>query len=77
MNLSKVKQVRISKGISQTRMAKLLGYKYASGYANLENGRNKPSLEKAKQIAEILGADVEELFFEEKLHVKGKNTSVS
>ncbi|WP_251525356.1 helix-turn-helix transcriptional regulator [Metabacillus litoralis] len=53
-------------------MAKKLGYKYASGYANIEMGRTKPSLEKAKLISEILDVDVNELFFNEKLHKVSK-----
>ncbi|PAD69904.1 transcriptional regulator [Bacillus sp. 7586-K] len=75
MTLHKLRDVRISQGKSQTFMAKKLGYKYASGYANIEMGRNKPSLEKAKQISEILGMDVNELFFEHKLHKTGKTTT--
>ena len=72
MTLNKLRDVRLSQGKSQTFMAKKLGYKYASGYANIEMGRTKPSLEKAIQISEILGVDVNELFFEQKLHKKGK-----
>lgn len=71
MNIQKLRSVRLSKGVSQTYMAKRLGYKFASGYANIESGRNKPSLEKAKQISELLEVDVEELFFDQKLHIKG------
>ncbi|MEK3810258.1 helix-turn-helix domain-containing protein [Bacillus sp. FSL R7-0685] len=43
-------------------MAKQPGYRYASGYANIEMGRTKPSLEKAQQISELLDGDVNELF---------------
>lgn len=68
VTLNKLRKVRLSQGRSQTFMAKELGYKYASGYANIEMGRTKPSLEKAKQISEILGVDVDDLFFDEKLH---------
>lgn len=56
-------------------MAKQLGYRYASGYANIEMGRTKPSLEKAQQISELLDGDVNELFFDEKLHEKSKTTA--
>lgn len=72
MTLIKLRNLRLAKGISQTHMAKQLGYKYASGYANIEMGRNKPSLEAAKKISEILNTNVEELFFEQKLHKKSK-----
>ncbi|MGO4890333.1 helix-turn-helix transcriptional regulator [Anaerobacillus sp. MEB173] len=71
MVLEKLRDTRISKGVSQTFMAKQLGYKSVSGYANIEMGRNKLSIDKAKEIADLLCVDVNELFFEEKLHKKG------
>ncbi|WP_307894019.1 helix-turn-helix transcriptional regulator [Bacillus swezeyi] len=75
MKLEKLRAERISQGKTQTYMAKKLGYKYASGYANIEMGRTKPSLVIAKQISEILNVDVNDLFFEQKLHVKSKKTT--
>ncbi|MEK4030745.1 helix-turn-helix transcriptional regulator [Pseudobacillus sp. FSL P4-0506] len=74
MTLNKLRQTRLSQGKSQTFMAKKLGYKFPSGYANIEMGRTKPSLEKAKLIADVLGVDVEELFFEQKLHKKSNKS---
>ncbi|MFJ5625410.1 helix-turn-helix transcriptional regulator [Peribacillus loiseleuriae] len=70
MTLHKLREIRLSQGRSQTFMAKKLGYKSVSGYANIEMGRTKPSLVIAKNISEILQVDVNELFFEQKLHVK-------
>lgn len=52
-----------------TFMAHKLGYRSASGYANIESGHTKLSLKAAKQIAEILEIEMDELFFKEKLHV--------
>ncbi|MBT2572653.1 helix-turn-helix transcriptional regulator [Bacillus sp. ISL-51] len=71
MVLEKLRATRLSQGKTQTFMAKKLGYRYASGYANIEMGRTKPSLEKAHQISELLNEEVDELFFDEKLHKKG------
>ncbi|MFB7302573.1 helix-turn-helix transcriptional regulator [Heyndrickxia sporothermodurans] len=76
VTLQKLREVRLAQGKSQTFMAKKLGYKYPSGYANIEMGRTKPSLEKAKQISEILGVDVNELFFEQLLHNMSKTKEV-
>ncbi|MDH5160383.1 helix-turn-helix transcriptional regulator [Heyndrickxia oleronia] len=76
MTLIKLREVRLSQGKSQTFMAKKLGYKYPSGYANIEMGRTKPSLEKAKQISEILDVDVNELFFNQMLHEMSKEKEV-
>ncbi|AIX06312.1 MULTISPECIES: helix-turn-helix transcriptional regulator [Bacillus subtilis group] len=73
--LRKLRDTRLAQGKTQTYMAKQLGYRYASGYANIEMGRTKPSLEKAQQISELLDGDVNELFFDEKLHKKSKTTA--
>ncbi len=64
---NKLRSIRRSKGISITFMSKELGYKHPSGYANIEYGRSKPSLDIAKRIAELLDSDIETLFFSEKL----------
>ena len=78
----KLRQLRKSKGISQTHISKVLGYTYPSGYSNIENGRSQLKLEQAKVIAEILGVTVDELveeegknFFESNLHKKAKNSA--
>lgn len=68
--MDKLRETRLSQGKTQTFMAKKLGYKNSSGYANIEMGRTKPSLEKARTIASLLDKTVEELFFDDKLHVK-------
>lgn len=68
MKLENLREERILQGKTQTYMAKKLGYKYTSGYANIEMGRTKPSLEIAKHIADLLNRGVQELFFDQKLH---------
>lgn len=60
--LRKLRDTRLAQGKTQSYMAKQPGYRYASGYANIEMGRTKPSLEKAQQISELLDGDVNELF---------------
>jgi putative transcriptional regulator len=75
MTLETLRKIRLSQGKSQTFMAKNLGYKYASGYANIEMGRNKPSLEVAKKIADILNEDVNDLFFNENIHKMSNDNS--
>ncbi len=54
---------RKAKGFTQEEMAKLLGYKDKSGYCQLENGQVSMTLEKASRICEILGVQIEEIFF--------------
>ncbi|WP_024423271.1 helix-turn-helix transcriptional regulator [Bacillus safensis] len=63
MKLENLREERILQGKTQTYMAKKLGYKYTSGYANIEMGRTKPSLEIAKHIADLLNTGVQELFW--------------
>ncbi|MBB6672588.1 helix-turn-helix domain-containing protein [Cohnella nanjingensis] len=78
--LSKLRQLRLQKGISQTYISKRLGFKHPSGYANIEMGRNRLSFEDAVIVADILGVEVSELqedkvFFEQKLHVESKTSA--
>ncbi|OMF47755.1 helix-turn-helix domain-containing protein [Paenibacillus amylolyticus] len=72
---TKLRKLRMERGISQTFLSKKLGFSYPSGYSNIEAGRNRLGYDQAVIIAEILGVDVsdleeEQLFFEKKLHEK-------
>lgn len=74
----RLRQLREEKGVSQVFMAKKLGFKYSSGYSNIEYGINRLSYDHALIIAEVLGVDVSELEepeakkFDQKLHIKCK-----
>jgi len=46
-------------------MAKKLGYKYTSGYNQLENGKRRINIDSAKAISEILQKPMEEIFFDQ------------
>ncbi len=59
----KIREIRKEKGISQTFMAKKLGYKTSGGYANMENGKCRVTVEKAALIAELFSMDVKDIFF--------------
>lgn len=59
--VSKIRALRKSKGITQKFMADQLGYKYSSGYSQIEMGRRRVSLEQAKVIAKILNVSIDEL----------------
>ncbi|MBG9653703.1 helix-turn-helix domain-containing protein [Cytobacillus firmus] len=67
-----IKEIRSSKGITATHMAKNLGYKAVSSYLRLENGDSTISLEKAKMIADLLNVDVND-FFNQNLRISRKN----
>ncbi|AOT71545.1 XRE family transcriptional regulator [Geosporobacter ferrireducens] len=62
----KLKNLRLKKGITQEEMAIKLGYKYASGYNQLENGKRKINIEIARKISLILEEPVEVIFFDNK-----------
>ena len=61
---SNLRAIRKSAGLTQSDMAKRLGYKYTSGYNQLETGRRRIDIEVAKSISEILQRPLEEIFFE-------------
>lgn len=67
MKNERLLRARKEKGYTQEEIAKLLGYKQRSSYANWENGHITPPLKVAIRIAEILEKDVEYLFFEGKV----------
>lgn len=60
---TRLKVIRKAKGYTQQDMAELLGYRSKSGYCQLENGKTKMTIEKAKKIGKILKIDPLELFF--------------
>lgn len=62
-----LRELRKSKGITQTFISCKLGYANTSGYNNIELGRVRPSLEHAKVIADIFELSIEEVFFKEEL----------
>lgn len=58
-----LKKYRKEAGLTQKDMAFKLGYKYTSGYNQLETGKRRIDLETAKKLSEILNISIEELFF--------------
>lgn len=63
----KLKELRESRGITQTFIAKQLGFSSVSSYSLIEKGERKLDIVKAKKLAEIFGIEMEELFFEDGL----------
>lgn len=64
-NISRLRDHRVARGITQTHIAKLLGYKSTSGYSNIESGKVDLSIQTAFKICEILQVDFETLYFDE------------
>ena len=63
---TRVKMLRITKGISQTELAKQIGVTQTH-LSNIENGKNYPNSETIEKIAKGLGVEVFELFVVEHL----------
>ena len=64
-----LKALRKLAGLTQSDMAEKLGYKYTSGYNQLETGRRRISIDLAKTISEILKKPLEEIFFDQEVVV--------
>ncbi len=67
-----LKKLRIEKGFTQEYMAEKLGYSDKSGYNHLENGNVKISLDRAVEIAKILGVNPS-IFFESEVQETSTN----
>lgn len=64
MLTERLRAARKKKGVTMTFIAKELGYKSVSGYANIEYGITKLSFDNAIKISKTLGMPLNELFFE-------------
>lgn len=57
---SRIKKLRIEKGLSQKEMAKICGMPYST-YSNYENNNREPGTDQLYKIASVLGISVSEL----------------
>lgn len=68
IRLRRLKELRKQKGFTQEQMAKKLGYKGKSGYCQLENGQAPMTVGRIEIIAEVLGKEVFDIFFNNNVH---------
>ncbi len=59
----RLRNLRIAKGLSQTRFATLIGYKRSGSISNIENDKTPPDTETLVKIAECLNADLHWLIY--------------
>ncbi|MCX8046215.1 MAG: helix-turn-helix domain-containing protein [Anoxybacillus gonensis] len=64
----RIKEIRVQKGLTQSFVAKELGYKSPSMLSEIESGKKGIDAEKIPLLANILGVDINEIFFNEKIH---------
>lgn len=64
---TRIRDIRKAKGITATFVARKLGYKNVSSYTRLEKGEITITLERAKQIADLLQVDINEFFYDQNL----------
>lgn len=60
----RIKQLRLAKGLTQSYVAKQLGYKHSSIISEIEAGKKGISAEKLSTVAKVLGVDVNSFYFE-------------
>lgn len=70
----RIRELRIERRLTQAEFAKKIGYKHPSIISEIESGKKGISAEKLPQIANVLGVEVNSLFFEEKLRKTRTNT---
>jgi len=58
----RLRELRIEKGLTQYKLARILGFKYNTAISRYETGSKRPSLETAQRIALALGVKVEDIF---------------
>ncbi|EAC2922511.1 XRE family transcriptional regulator [Listeria monocytogenes] len=62
INTQKIRAMRLERGISQAFIARKMGYKYTSGYSNIEKGSVRLSYKNAIILSEILMCDLESFY---------------
>jgi putative transcriptional regulator len=58
----RLKELRESRGITQTFLAKQLGFTSVSSYSMIEKGERRLDIINAKKLSEIFGVQMEDLF---------------
>jgi putative transcriptional regulator len=63
----RLKELREQRGMTQTFVAKQLGYDYVSSYSLIEKGERKLDVFKAKKLADLFGVEITDLFSDNQL----------
>ncbi|EAG5569179.1 XRE family transcriptional regulator [Listeria monocytogenes] len=63
INTTKIRELRLQRGITHAFIARRMGYRYTSGYSNIEKGTVRLSHKNAVILSEILMCDLK-FFYE-------------
>ncbi|MED0681435.1 helix-turn-helix transcriptional regulator [Aneurinibacillus thermoaerophilus] len=63
----RIRKIRLEKGMTQVHLSKRLGYKSPSILSEIESGKKGFDADKVPLVAEILGVEVNALFFDEEI----------
>jgi len=74
---SRIKTLRLKNGLTQIDFAKKLGYKHPSIISEIESGKKGLSADKLPLVANVLGVDINSLFFEENVHKMRTNINTA
>ncbi len=58
INVNKIREIRLGRGITQAFISREMGYKYTSGYSNVEKGLVRLSYQNALILSEILNCEL-------------------
>ncbi|MCQ6303685.1 MULTISPECIES: helix-turn-helix domain-containing protein [Bacillus] len=61
LDTEKIKELRLSKGLTQNEVAKIMGYTSRNSYSQVETGKREPKLFKLSLLAGLYGMTIDEL----------------
>ncbi|WP_144640802.1 helix-turn-helix domain-containing protein [Bacillus cereus] len=61
LNTQKIKELRVSKGLTQYEVAKIIGYTSRNSYSQVETGKREPKLFKLSLLANLYNITIDEL----------------
>ncbi|GAB6254499.1 helix-turn-helix domain-containing protein [Peribacillus sp. N1] len=71
----RIKELRIKQGLTQVDFAKRIGYKHPSIISEIESGKKGLSANKLPLVANVLGVDINSLFFTQVVHITRTNVN--
>ncbi|MGH1288073.1 helix-turn-helix domain-containing protein [Bacillus toyonensis] len=61
LNTEKIRELRLSKGFTQVKVAKVMGYTNRNSYSQVETGKREPNLYRLSLLAGLYEVTIDEL----------------